>query len=107
MDKVKQLVGARHFTIGELVDIGKRLSNEILEAMNIFSAVEEAEKENVWRLKAAIELLKPLTHILPEFLLFELEQAESQIVNPVRGKRKKWVTHLYLWVELFQKQVLY
>ncbi len=89
MDKVKQLAGANHFTIGELVDIGRRLSKEKLEEMKLLPAVEEAEKENVWRLKAAIELLKPLTHILPEVLLFESERAESQLINPVRGQGKE------------------
>jgi len=89
MGKVKKLIGARHFTIAELVDIGRRLSKAKLEEMDLLSAVEEAEKENVWRLKAAIELLKPLTHILPEVLLFEVERAEAQLVDPIRGQAKE------------------
>ena len=89
MNKVKQLTGANHFTIGELVDIGRRLSKEKLEEIKLLSAVADAETENAWRLKAAIELLKPLTHILPEILLFELERAEAQLINPVRGQGKE------------------
>ena len=88
MDKVRKLVGSKYFTVGELVDIGRRLSEEKLEEMKLLKAVQEAEKENVWRLKASIELLRPLTHILPEALLFELEQAENQVTNPVRGQAK-------------------
>jgi hypothetical protein len=86
MDKVNQLFGAKHFTVGELVDVGRRLTAEKLDEMKLLSAVEDAERENVWRLKAAIELLRPLTHILPEVLLFELERAEKQLVNPLRGQ---------------------
>ena len=86
MGKVKQIRFPRHFTTGELVDIGRRLTKEKLEEMKLLSAVEKAEKENVWRLKAAIELIKPLTHILPEVLLVELERAETQLINPTRGQ---------------------
>lgn len=86
MGKVKRLRYSRGFTIGELVDIGRRLTKEKLEEMKLLRDVEKAEKENVWRLKAAIELLKPLTHIPQEVLLSELERAEKQLVNPTRGQ---------------------
>ena len=89
MEKVQHLYGARHFTKGELVDIGQRLSKDKLEEMELLQVVEEAELEVVWRLKASIELLKPMTYILPEELLVELHRAEQQVVNPIRGQAKE------------------
>jgi len=91
MPEVKVLTryGKRGFTTGELVDIGRRLTKEKLAEMRLLGYVEKAEKENVWRLKAAIELLKPLTHIHREVLRAELERAEAQLIDPTRGQAKE------------------
>jgi len=89
MSTVEQLFGARHFTTGELAALGKRLTQQKLEEMELFEAVEQAEKDMVWRLKAAIDLMTPLTHILPAQLLTELANAEKQLENPVRGQAKE------------------
>ena len=89
MPEVKLLRFNRGFTIGELVDIGRRLSEKKLDKMRLLDYVKKAEKENVWRLKAAMELLKPLTHIHREVLWAELKRAEAQLVNPTRGQAKE------------------
>ena len=89
MPEVKLLRFNRGFTIGELVDIGRRLSEKKLDEMRLLDYVKNAEKENVWRLKATIELLKPLTHIHREVLGAELERAEAQLINPTRGQAKE------------------
>lgn len=89
MSTVEQLFGARHFTTGELADLGKRLPKEKLEEMELFEAVEQAEQDVVWRLKAAIDLMTPLTHILPAQLLTELANAEKQLQTPKRGHAKE------------------
>jgi len=82
----------KHFSIGELVGIGRRLTKAQLEDTRLFSYVEKAEKENVQRLRSIMDLIKPLTHISPEvskILLLELERAESQLSHPVRGPARE------------------
>ena len=88
MENAKQLVGSKHFTLGELVDLGRRLRQEKLEQIGLLSAVQAAETEAVWRLQAAIELLTPLTHKSLGALCSELEQAKRQLTAPTRGQAK-------------------
>ena len=78
--------GPECLSLGELIDIGWRLSERQLENMDLLKAVEKAEEENVSRLKASIKLLKPLTCMFSDTLIDELKRAKSQLANPKRGQ---------------------
>lgn len=85
----KLLKGEKHFTTGELVDIGARLTADRLRSMGLLDAVERAEAENLWRLEAAVALLRPLTQLrLDSSLLKLLSEARTQVTSPVRGQAK-------------------
>lgn len=80
----KFLKGSEHFLLGELVEMGRRLTELQLEKMSLLEAVIEAEKLYLWRLRAAQDLLRDATGPILETLLQELATAEKYVNEPER-----------------------
>ena len=80
----KYYKGSKHFTLGELVEIGRRLTEPQIEKMGLLEAVIEAEQDYLWRLKAAKDLLRESTGKFREELERELLLAEEFINEPKR-----------------------
>lgn len=76
--------GAKNFLLGELVELGRRLTDVQLEKMKLLDAVTEAEQEYYWRLKATNDLLRDCTGQLREELEKEFKIAEQFSKNPQR-----------------------
>ena len=75
---------SKHFTLGELVELGRRLIDSQLERMKLLHAVIKAEQEYYWRLKAAQDLFRESTGQLREEIEKEIKIAAKFAENPLR-----------------------
>ncbi|KXS53152.1 MAG: hypothetical protein AWU57_2471 [Marinobacter sp. T13-3] len=80
----KFLTGSQHFLLGELVEIGRRLTEPQIQKMGLLQAVIESEQEYLWRLKSVADLLRDSTGKFREDLDNELALAESFASEPKR-----------------------
>lgn len=80
--------GAKYFLLGELVELGRRLTDVQLEKMKLLDVVTEAEQEYYWRLKATHDLLRDCTGKFREELQKEFKIAEQFAKNPQRKSSK-------------------
>lgn len=85
---VKFYRGAKHFLRGELIELGRRLTETQLTKMQLLDEVVEAELEHLWRIKAALDLLKGSTGPFMEALKWELKLAEEYATKPDRKGSK-------------------
>lgn len=83
--KVEVESGPEALSIGELCELGRRLTTEMLEDLGFLRAVEQAEHEFFWRVTAAAELLQPLDGCRPAKLADRAESSKAQIQSPERG----------------------
>lgn len=85
---VKFYKGAKHFCAGELVELGRRLTEAQLTKMQLLEAVMAAEQDHYWRVKAARDLLRDATGPIAEALEAELKRSEEYAKNPNRKGSK-------------------
>lgn len=83
--KVEVESGPEALSIGELCELGRRLSTDILEDLGFLRAVGRAERKLYWRVTAATELLQPLDGCCPPELADLAKTAKDQIESPERG----------------------
>lgn len=81
---VKFLRGSEYFKQGELVEIGRRLSESQLKTMELLEPVIEAEREYLWRLEASHDLLREGSGKLAWELEQELTIARKFVEQPER-----------------------
>ncbi|MFB1489311.1 MULTISPECIES: DUF4357 domain-containing protein [unclassified Thiocapsa] len=86
--KVKLLNGSAYFERGELVELGRRLSDAQLEQIGLREAVIGAEQEHYWRLLAASDLLRGGNDHLWGLLQSELQAARGWALSPDRKSPK-------------------
>lgn len=90
------LTSEENFRLGELVELGRRLTEKQLEKMKLLEAVIQAEKEYLWRLRSIAYLARDFSGQLTAEIEKELSLAEKFAFDPERkkpyliGKRPKF-----------------
>ena len=82
--KVQSLYGAEHFLLGDLIELGRRLTDYELEKMHLLDSVVKAEKEYYWRIKSISDLMRDFTNKLKEDVDSEVEIAKQYAFDPKR-----------------------
>ena len=90
---IKFYRGAKYFLLGELVELGRRLTEAQLENMGLLEAVINAEQEYYWRIRTAYYLLRDITGQFREELEKEFKMAEQFAKDPKRKGSKLIGSH--------------
>ena len=81
---VRNFIGAKHFLLGELVDLGRRLTNQQLEKMQLLDDVISAEQQYLWRIRSVADISRDFTGDISKAIQRELVIAEKFVANPER-----------------------
>lgn len=81
---VKFLKGAKYFNLGELIELGRRLTENQLKKMTLLKSVIQAEQEYFWRLKSIADLSRDFSGQISLEIEKESQLAEKFAFNPQR-----------------------
>lgn len=88
MGRVEFKSGSEHFSLNELLELGRRLSERKLTRMSLLDPIRQAEHQSYWRLKSAAELIGNLAGEVGKQVKAKASQAEQQLHDPSRNSAR-------------------